>query len=960
MTDTPAKNKPISSPSDAAAIYILGVLYSWAVSWGIMSCTIIPFEPFILFLYCAVACALATVAFLSRFTMIAAAVIVAVIAATVFIVSLTSADGGLITYYINLIDFSTQYIEYTPAYGNGVMLHLVVFISLFTVIFTKAAFNYVLLLAFGCSMLALNIISGFFNTQAPIIIFLFAMLTLTVISLNRNTFRFRHAKPKGGERRIKGFSLVMLPLSLAIIMFAAAIPFNQKISLGELVDSYIMRPYQYINYMLSYMFEPKYFSFENTGFGSSDRLGGNINPNSDFVMNVRFENVNGNINYLSGAVKDTYTGYSWSNSEPEFNQSVRERYDEAVLAYYMGQWREMTLSVIEFLLRDDNAENFTTLCVDPDGWLYMGTIEADDGTLYLDFKNIEMVEMHGIEERTGQPITYMGVNFLGEEMTLTGTVAELERAHQTAGHFAFAVFLARDEMLTFAEQYIGYLLAQAINPPLVNPVIYSTATVDFKLRRTGTVFLPGNFVKFNTSEYRRAFNMVRLRANSAGSIQSAGLMPVNTVYAMDFFLPDMNESGAMLPAGSVLAASKPGFYREMREYLHEILIGSALERLYGIRPDILSLNILDEYAGGYSMQEHNLIQTLDEILIPYSEGIFQRYTQLPDSLPLRVSQLAHEITKNHVTDYNKVTALVRYLSAFPYTFSPGSVPEGRDFVDYFLFDSEGQQGYCVYYATALAVMARSIGLPARYMEGYVTFGRDSGNGEWHEVTNALAHAWVEVYFEGYGWRTFEATPAYYAHSPEYLRTLPPAQPPQLAPYDPGNFEDPDDPFQSEARRTVPPAVDGNEPADPNGGGGIFLAAAFISLVTAIIACVVYVKHLIRVHHINKLNRGARDSAVYGYFKLILRFAKFWDYEMLPHETPNGYATRVGDEISFNDEKMFMRDIAKILTKSLYSGKAVSEGELDVVRGAFREFDERVKNDMNWVRYMVYRYALGVL
>jgi hypothetical protein len=76
-------------------------------------------------------------------------------------------------------------------------------------------------------------------------------------------------------------------------------------------------------------------------------------------------------------------------------------------------------------------------------------------------------------------------------------------------------------------------------------------------------------------------------------------------------------------------------------------------------------------------------------------------------------------------------------------------------VDTFLFAEDGRTGYCQYYASAMAVMARSLGIPARVAVGFAP-GEDIGD-DLYLVREANAHAWVEVYFPGYGWEIFEAT-----------------------------------------------------------------------------------------------------------------------------------------------------------------------------------------------------------
>lgn len=134
------------------------------------------------------------------------------------------------------------------------------------------------------------------------------------------------------------------------------------------------------------------------------------------------------------------------------------------------------------------------------------------------------------------------------------------------------------------------------------------------------------------------------------------------------------------------------------------------------------------------------------------------YLQLPEK---RISdstrELVKEIVKDAETDLDKAIAIEEYLRKnYEYTFNVEKVPEGREFVDYFLFES--RKGYCTYYATSMAVMLRLEGIPARYIEGYVA--RDSSVKGIYKVKNNNAHAWVEAFIEPVGWMTFDPTPAY--------------------------------------------------------------------------------------------------------------------------------------------------------------------------------------------------------
>jgi transglutaminase-like putative cysteine protease len=157
----------------------------------------------------------------------------------------------------------------------------------------------------------------------------------------------------------------------------------------------------------------------------------------------------------------------------------------------------------------------------------------------------------------------------------------------------------------------------------------------------------------------------------------------------------------------------------------------------------------------------------------FNKNEFADYLQLPEKLPQRVKTLASEITKDAPTPYDKVKKIESFLSTnYTYTNTPDlSKGKSKDFVDRFLF--EIKEGYCDYYSTAMVVLTRSIGLPARWVKGYSSGSSplqeqiDEGlmrgmipnpnAGGTYTVRNSDAHSWVEVYFNGFGWIPFEPT-----------------------------------------------------------------------------------------------------------------------------------------------------------------------------------------------------------
>ncbi len=131
-----------------------------------------------------------------------------------------------------------------------------------------------------------------------------------------------------------------------------------------------------------------------------------------------------------------------------------------------------------------------------------------------------------------------------------------------------------------------------------------------------------------------------------------------------------------------------------------------------------------------------------------------RYLALPETVPRRVEDLAQQVIGDAEIRYDQARAIETYLRAYTYTLDLPDPPTDRDLVDYFLF--EQQEGYCDYYASAMVIMARSVGIPARLASGFIqgTYNRDERR--WM-VAQKDGHTWVEIYFDGIGWVEFEPT-----------------------------------------------------------------------------------------------------------------------------------------------------------------------------------------------------------
>ncbi|MCS7463413.1 transglutaminase-like domain-containing protein [Paenibacillus doosanensis] len=209
---------------------------------------------------------------------------------------------------------------------------------------------------------------------------------------------------------------------------------------------------------------------------------------------------------------------------------------------------------------------------------------------------------------------------------------------------------------------------------------------------------------------------------------------------------------------------------------HQLFLGGALAKVDSLvseagqpispewlwqdkRSDKYFLPALADPLSSYSVQ----------VSVPPESHVSERdaYVQLPDSLPARVRELASEITREASTPYDKAKAIERYLlRTYPYSLQNTRPPAaGQDLVDQFLFEQKA--GYCDHFSSAMVVLLRSVGIPARWVKGFapgeVTSTDTLSDGTLLytvQVRNKDAHSWVEAYMPSGDWLTFDPTPGY--------------------------------------------------------------------------------------------------------------------------------------------------------------------------------------------------------
>lgn len=190
-----------------------------------------------------------------------------------------------------------------------------------------------------------------------------------------------------------------------------------------------------------------------------------------------------------------------------------------------------------------------------------------------------------------------------------------------------------------------------------------------------------------------------------------------------------------------------------------ILLGSARREYHGY------LGIPD------GVDRQTMTAEEEEFLQEYESYVQSEYLDVPEGLD-KLEELSRQLSGGTSIDLATATGRIRsYLhDNCSYSLQIDPLPEGKDFTEYFLF--EQKEGFCTHFASTGLLLYRMMGIPARYVTGYVarpeSFYRIEGGYE-TVVTGENAHAWIEVYVNGYGWKPVEMTPGYSSQSTETVQ-----------------------------------------------------------------------------------------------------------------------------------------------------------------------------------------------
>lgn len=363
----------------------------------------------------------------------------------------------------------------------------------------------------------------------------------------------------------------------------------------------------------------------------------------------------------------------------------------------------------------------------------------------------------------------------------------------------------------------------------------------------------------------------------------------------------------------------------------------------GIRQDNLEWlqknMIFDDHVD-----KHWDVYDYSNLLEKRAESINKEYTQLPKELPDRVKELASRITEKYNNNYDRLKAIESYLRGYKYSLNPPELPKGRDFVDYFIFDS--REGYCTSFATSMAVLGRCIGIPTRYVEGFLTTFDDKDKSGMIPVKNSQAHAWAEAYFEGVGWIPFEATPSYYEE--RYTKWEEYRKSGEVDAYDlsRSNYSEYMEGLsnRNQAINTVKKEKENDYTAMVT-GMIIFLMIVFLLV---LITAIYY--NILRQQYKKEFNRADNNKKMYMTFLKILHLLKREGFVLNSQETILMFSLRVNDILKFDG--ITFPVIAKIFMKNRYGEEDITKNELNMVETFYRGLDRKRREELSRSRVFV--------
>jgi len=523
-----------------------------------------------------------------------------------------------------------------------------------------------------------------------------------------------------------------------------------------------------------------------------------------------------------------------------------------------------------------------------------------------------------------------------------------------------------DRLYSDTEEMVEGLKILTGSEELPDGLLYENPiTVTFLNLKTKSLFVPPKIISFEPET-----GDIEAFVSDTGDLSSESRLTKDFRYKMSAYVPATGSEQLQ----EVLRKSKRGLYGEYIERIDDLLhstvsrplrIPSGFQTLPGSGlPDILESDMFDnlrvEMSSAstnsilYNFDRNELLRTRGKLirLKERSDAAYEKYLQLPDELPQRIRDLAASLVVSAANDYDKARAIEKYVAEnFAYNLDVRSTPRNRDFVDYFLFDL--QEGYCSYFASAMTVLARCAGLPARYVEGYMLPPSSSKDrSDAYVVTNMQAHAWTEIYFEGFGWLPFEPTPPFRStfYTADVQKNV------NVSPNYGPSYNDYMEMMERYYRRgnsgyAAPGRI--TEEPEPEKGSVVIIILFTIGALFLLLLAFNAVRSKIRLFVLSSLPPRTSILRHYNYYIGLLKLAGFG---IQPAETPYQYSVRIDRLLYFSPVRF--KDITDIFVRIRYSTHDATENEKQLFTEFCTGFLNEMRASMGSLKYFMLKYILG--
>ena len=359
----------------------------------------------------------------------------------------------------------------------------------------------------------------------------------------------------------------------------------------------------------------------------------------------------------------------------------------------------------------------------------------------------------------------------------------------------------------------------------------------------------------------------------------------------------------------------------------------------------------------------------------YSTFAYRHYTELPEEIKNSVEKQAREIIAPYTTKLQHVQAIERYFrNNYKYsakklklTRPDGSAASSYDYLNYFLYQNENKEGYCTLFASGMVSMLRSVGYPARVVTGYYATPFYKGVDQYAvDIMDYNYHAWVEVYFEGIGWLSFEPTPGFGEERNYYLLELvdsgkelenptiediPYTGIQEYVRYPKDNLPDPKEPEQEKESPLT--NILNNNLNLGNWAKVIVLVIRIVLILLVLIALIVLTFRMRRRTLARMLRVPPAEGVRRGYY-LILRLMQLRGFKFFEGEILEEFARRA-DNLEFTEQSISA--IVPTLQKALYSPAEISEEERQTVASYVMELSKSAFRYANIFKKVWYMWTL---